>query len=54
MAGKKLPDDAKTFIVQALACFDAPSIVAAAATKEFSTSIPRQQVEKYDPAKQVA
>jgi hypothetical protein len=51
MAGQKLADQVKTFVVQALACFDTPSVVAVAATKEFSVSLTRQQVEKYDPTK---
>lgn len=51
MAGKTLNDEAKTFIVQALACFDSPSTVAAAATKELGVTVTRQQVEKYDPTK---
>lgn len=51
MAGKTLTDEVKTFIVQALACFDSPSTVAAAAIKELDVSVTRQQVEKYDPTK---
>ena len=51
MPGQKISDQVKTFVVQALACFDTPSVVAAAATKEFSVALTRQQVEKYDPTK---
>lgn len=51
MAGQKISDQVKTFVVQALACFDTPSVVASAATKEFSVALTRQQVEKYDPTK---
>lgn len=47
-----LSEDAKAFIVQALACFDKPSQVVEAVNQEFGIVIPRQQVEKYDPTKQ--
>ncbi|TWA71903.1 hypothetical protein FBZ84_101169 [Azospirillum baldaniorum] len=46
-----LNDDAKLFIVQALACFDTPSQVVEAVKQEFGEVIPRQQVELYDPTK---
>lgn len=46
-----LKDDVKAFIVQALACFDKPSQVAAAVKEEFKIEVPRQQVESYDPTK---
>jgi hypothetical protein len=32
---KELPHEVKTFVVQALACFDAPSTVAASVKEEF-------------------
>src|SRR5579862_394842 len=51
MATTKLSNEVKTFIVQGLACFDTPSIVAAAVKKEFSVEVSRQLVESYDPAK---
>ena len=51
MADAKLTDDVKTFIVQALACFDTPSQVVAAVNQEFGLTITRQSVEKYDPTK---
>lgn len=47
----KLPPEAQTYVVQALACFDAPSIVAAAVKKEFEVTITPQAVEAYDPGK---
>jgi hypothetical protein len=51
MADAKLTDEVKTFIVQALACFDTPSQVVAAVNHEFGLTITRQSVEKYDPTK---
>lgn len=54
MAGKgepKLTDEARTFVVQSLAMFDAPSAVAAAVRKEFALEITPQSVEGYDPTK---
>jgi len=51
MAKAKLTDEVKTYIVQALAYFDSPSIVAAAVKKEFGVDISRQLVETYDPTK---
>ncbi|WEX10297.1 DUF2280 domain-containing protein [Chelativorans sp. AA-79] len=51
MPRKGLSDEVKTFIVQALACFDSPSVVADAAMKELGVQVTRQQVEKYDPTK---
>lgn len=47
----KLTDPVKMAIVQALACFDTPSEVAAAVKEEFGISITRQQVAAYDPTK---
>ncbi|MDG4675859.1 DUF2280 domain-containing protein [Shinella sp. 838] len=54
MAKAKLSDEIKTYIVQALACFDSPSIVAAAVKKEFSIEVSRQLVESHDPNKKAA
>jgi hypothetical protein len=51
MAEGKLTDEVKTFIVQALACFDGPSMVARAVKEEFGETITRQSVENYDPNK---
>lgn len=41
----------KTFIVQALACFDTPSQVAEAVKTNFGVTVSRQQVEINDPTK---
>lgn len=41
----------KTFIVQALACFDTPSRVAEAVKTNFGVTVSRQQVEINDPTK---
>lgn len=49
--GQKLPDDAKVFVVQALACYDPPSVVAAAVKQEWGVEITPQGVECYDPTK---
>lgn len=49
-----LTAEVKTFIVQALACFDTPSQVAEAVKAEFSVEVSRQQVEGYDPNKKAA
>jgi hypothetical protein len=54
MAKAKLTDEVKTYIVQALACFDSPSVVAAAVKKEFSVEASRQLVESHDPNKKAA
>lgn len=51
MAQNQLSNEAKTFIVQALACYDTPSIVAKAVNAEFGLNLPRQQIERYDPEK---
>jgi hypothetical protein len=40
--------------VQALACFDSPSIVASAVKKEFGVEVSRQLVESHDPNKKAA
>lgn len=44
-----LSDDVKTFIVQALACFDPPSVVVKAVKAEFGEAVTPQQVEAYNP-----
>ncbi|MQX47104.1 DUF2280 domain-containing protein [Sinorhizobium medicae] len=54
MAKAKLSDEVKTYIVQALACFDSPSVVAAAVKKELGVDISRQLVESHDPNKKAA
>lgn len=41
----------KTFIVQALACFDTPSQVAEAVKGQYGLVVSRQQVEMHDPTK---
>lgn len=46
-----LPEAVKIFIVQSVACFDEPSVVANAVKQEFGIVIPRQQVESHDPNK---
>lgn len=51
MAKPKLPSEVRIFIVQALACFDTPSVVVAAVKKEFSLDVSRQLVESHDPTK---
>lgn len=51
MADGKLSEEVKTFIVQALACFDSPSVVVKAVKDEFGATITRQSVEGYDPNK---
>jgi hypothetical protein len=54
MAKAKLSDEVKTYVVQALACFDSPSIVATAVKKEFAIEVSRQLVESHDPNKKAA
>lgn len=54
MRGKgeaKLTDAARTFVVQQLAMFDPPSVVAAAVKQEFGISVSAQAMEFYDPTK---
>jgi hypothetical protein len=48
---QELPDEVKTFIVTALACFDTPSVAAAAVKEEFGLTVSRQAVQAYDPGK---
>lgn len=47
----KLTDEARGYVVQALAMFDAPGIVAAAVKKDFGIVVTPQAVEAYDPNK---
>lgn len=47
----KLTDEARAFVVQSLAMFDAPSIVAAAVKKEFALTITPQGCEAYNPTR---
>lgn len=47
----KLTDESRAFVVQALAMFDAPGVVAAAVRKEFGVTITPQAIEAYDPTK---
>lgn len=47
----KLTDDMRMFIVQALACFDPPSVVAEELKRTFGQEITRQSIEQYDPTK---
>jgi len=54
MGKAKLSDEVKTYIVQALACFDSPSIVATSVKKEFGVEASRQLVESHDPNKKAA
>jgi len=51
MAKEPLNNEAKTFIVQALACFDSPLTVAKAVKEELGIEVTRQHVEAYDPTK---
>ncbi len=46
-----LNQEVKSFIVQALACFDSPSSVAQAMQSAFGVGVSRQQVEAHDPSK---
>jgi hypothetical protein len=48
---KRISDEARVFIVQRLACFETPSIVAEAVRDEFGIDITRQSVEGYDPTR---
>jgi hypothetical protein len=54
MAKETLSAEVQAFIVQALACFDSPSIVAVAVKQEFGLTITRQLAESYDPTKRAA
>lgn len=46
-----LKNEVKSFIVQALACFDTPSQVVEAVKNEFGVVVTRQQVETHNPTK---
>jgi hypothetical protein len=46
-----LTDDVKTYIVQALACFDTPLQVSEAVKQEFGIDVPRNHVGMYQPDK---
>src|SRR5450830_31635 len=46
-----LKNEVKSFIVQALACFDTPSQVVDAVKNEYGVVVSRQQVETHDPTK---
>ena len=48
---QELPDEVRTFVVQALACFDTPTEVARAVKDEFGLVVSRQAVHAYDPTK---
>lgn len=54
MAKETLPPEVQTYIVQALACFDTPSVVAEAVKREYGLTVSRQKVEAYDPNKRAA
>jgi hypothetical protein len=49
-----LKDNVKSFIVQALACYDTPSQVAEAVKEKFGLVVTRQQVSAYHPEHAVA
>lgn len=54
MPGKgepKLTEDARAFVVQQLAMYDPPSVVAKAVRDEFGVTIAPQSLEFYDPTK---
>ena len=46
-----LKPEVKAFIIQSVACYEAPSQVADAVLKEFGVKITRQQVDQNDPTK---
>ena len=51
MAKAKLTREQQAYVVQALACFDSPTVVAAALRKDFSVTLTPQSIEAYDPTK---
>ncbi|WP_313522548.1 DUF2280 domain-containing protein [Shinella sp.] len=51
MAKAKLTREQQTYVVQALACFDTPSVVVASVKKDFGVTLSPQLVETYDPTK---
>lgn len=46
-----LKPEVKAYIVQSVACYDAPSVVAESVLKDYGVKITRQQVEQHDPTK---
>ncbi|KQN10268.1 hypothetical protein ASE85_02415 [Sphingobium sp. Leaf26] len=50
-AGGPIPEPAKVAIIQALACFDTPSTVAATIKTDFGLTISLQAIESHDPTK---
>lgn len=50
-AENQMTDAVRMFIIQALAAFDTPSMVAEAVKEEFGVTISRQGVHAYDPTK---
>ncbi|SFH52688.1 DUF2280 domain-containing protein [Ensifer sp. OV372] len=51
MAERKLTHEQQTYVVQSLACFDSPSVVAAALKKDYAVTLTPQAIEAYDPNK---
>lgn len=51
MAKAKLNPEQQTYVVQALACFDSPSVVVAALKRDYAVTLTPQAVECYDPNK---
>ena len=51
MPREQLPDEVKTYIVQAIACFDTPGTVSKAVKAEYGLDVSPQLVETYDPTK---
>lgn len=51
MAEGKLSTEAKTFVVQSLACFDPPKVIQDALKADFGATITLQGIEAYDPHK---
>lgn len=46
-----LKPEVKAYIVQSVACYDAPSVVVESVLKDYGVKITRQQVEQHDPTK---
>lgn len=46
-----LNNEAKAFIVQALACYDSLETVSSSVKEQFGLSLTRQQIQSYDPTK---
>jgi len=51
MAKGKLPEEAKAYVVRALACFTDASEILEVIRKDYGVEIARQSVETYDPTK---